>query len=267
MTVLIGPPDYRKTWEDVARPSWDAYGRRHGYDIVAIDGYLDASERGRGRSPNWQKLLIFEHPRVADYARVVWVDSDVLINPYQAPCIVSRCPPDRVGLVPTRAYGERLHLKLRMGRSIEDATADTYRRAGLSEDVKDWANTGVMALSPAHATVLRHVYDSFEETPHTAKEELPLSHVLFGRDLVAPLDPRFNWPWTYRIVEHYPFLLFDEFRTDSKVAALCVNAAWANAWFLHFTNDQPSTRHHMRLVVQGPRQRDAYTAIARAFAR
>ena len=262
-TILIGAPEYRQQWERVVKPSWKAYGERHGYDIVAIDGFIDDSERGRSRSPNWQKCLILEVEDLRGYETVVWLDSDILINFLKAPCVATACPPGKIGLVGVRAYPERIFTGkpgdsfTSTGEMVEQA----YDKAGL-EPVSEWANTGLLVLDPErHAGALRHVYDNYEESEFSAKEELPLSHYLFGNDLAHPLDVRFNWPWSYFIHDRYPFLLTDTYRNDAEIAGLCVNAAWHDVWFMHFTSDLPSTRHHATLVVQWSDLAGAFQAI------
>ncbi|GAB6053048.1 hypothetical protein JCM17960_18680 [Magnetospira thiophila] len=268
VTVIIGDEDYYSFWEQNVRPSWVDYAARYGYDILPLRDYLDPSPRGRQRTPNWQKLLILEHPEVAAYARVVWMDTDILVNHNLAPCVVSQVPEALVGLVPATSHELRLHIKRTLGRvnSLDQMVVETYRKAGLDETVPDWANTGVMVLTPSrHAAILRHVYDSYEENPHSAKEELPLSNYLYGHGLTAPLDKRFNWPWIYHILERYSFLLLDEFRFDTRLVTLCVNSAWADSWFMHFTNDRPLSRHHMRLVMRDKTLGQAYSAIKAAF--
>ncbi|CCQ75131.1 hypothetical protein [Magnetospira sp. QH-2] len=268
VTVIIGDDDYFKFWDENVRPSWQDYGARYGYDIIPIRDYLDPSPRGTERTPNWQKLLILEHPEVARYDRVVWLDTDILINHHLAPCVVSRVPADHVGLVSSRAHDLTVHIKRSVGRvtSLDDMVAETYRAAGLDESVSDWANTGVMVLTPArHAAVLRHVYDTYEENPNSAKEELPLSNHLYGAHPVTALDKRFNWPWIYHIFERYSFLLLDEFRGDIRLVTLCVNTAWADSWFMHFTNDRPLSRHHLRLVMRDKTIGQAYVAIKQAL--
>ncbi|MEO5337803.1 MAG: hypothetical protein H7841_13060 [Magnetospirillum sp. WYHS-4] len=258
VTLLIGEPAYREEWERQVEPTWRQYAARHGYDIVAIDRHIDDSPRGRERARNWQKCLILEHPDVQPYDDVVWLDADILINFLAAPCIVEANARRGVGLVSYGTLYDTPHIhaalverQARLGdpEATIPTIADIYRAAGLSP-APTLANTGVMVLyRPRHAAALRHVYDTYEENPRTAKEEFPLCHYLYGNGLAADLDRRFNWPWLYHVIERYPFLLNDAYRNDRRLVALCVNSAWANSWFLHFTGDQPATRHHAVLVM------------------
>src|SRR5215831_17825903 len=94
VTLAVGP-NYRERWERLCRKTWIAYCERHRYDLILLDTALDTSERARCRSPAWQKCLNLEPSVAADYDRVVWVDSDILINPV-APCIAQSAPVEKI---------------------------------------------------------------------------------------------------------------------------------------------------------------------------
>src|SRR5206468_4184434 len=89
---------HRALWGAHCRDNWEDYAAPHGYDVICIDRPLDRSDRARRRSPTWQKCLILGQPFAERYERIVWMDSDVLINP-AAPSIVDGVPLDRVGAV------------------------------------------------------------------------------------------------------------------------------------------------------------------------
>jgi hypothetical protein len=86
VTLIIGSK-YADPWARNVSMGWKAYCERHGYDLVAIQQPLDFSGRARRRSPSWQKCFILSQPWSSNYGRIVWVDSDVAINPL-APSIV-----------------------------------------------------------------------------------------------------------------------------------------------------------------------------------
>ncbi|MEO5337681.1 MAG: hypothetical protein H7841_12420 [Magnetospirillum sp. WYHS-4] len=260
-TILIGE-DFQALWKRRMAPSWQAYAARHGYDVVTVDDYIDKGPRGRERTPHWQKCLILEDERVRRYDDVVWLDADIMINHHTAPCIVSATEPGRIGLVSSREqdYGSpaiRDNLLARRTDLVPESRRpdlpkdcrERYLKAGLSGEVDDYANTGVLVLKPErHAALLRHVYDSYEENPFTAKEEACLSHAIFNSGLAQGLDSRFNTAWYHLMVEHYPFLMLEESRRNPLLVAMAVNAGWSNCWFMHFTADVD--RSYADLVVQ-----------------
>lgn len=245
-TVLIGER-YMQKWQRWFLPSWEAYAHTHGYAIVALTDYVDKTPRGSERSANWQKLLILESPELSRFDHVVWVDSDILINFHRAPCIVETHASDLIGLVSDRAQTwnnpERYDNVVRRGVPLggrPPTFAEQYGLAGLPSGVEDYSNTGVIVLRPHHREILRHVYDSYKENAGSAKEETPLSYHLYKNGLAKHLDSRFNRTWVSELVQHYPFLYYPSTRASAMGPALltlCVNTAWHNCWFLHFTGE------------------------------
>lgn len=280
VTIVIGDA-YTRLWEQVMAETWREYARRHGYEIIVINELIDGSDRARGRHINWQKCLILEHEKVKNFEDVVWIDADVKINFHTAPCIVGHNNSDLIGVVSSKksyydvpATGDNLmrrHLSLNSSINSCRGIPDLYAKAGLDAGVDDAANTGVMVLkTKRHADILRYVYDNFEENKYSMKEELPLSNHFFKNKLVNCLDKRFNWPWVYHLVEHYPFLLIADIRKDLCLVGECVNAAWSNSWFLHFTGDtidgEQSLREHAKIVVQSYTGFKSYASLWQIFA-
>jgi len=96
VTLAIGSA-YLDRFEQLCRRNWTAYTERHGFDLFVIQEPLDKSERARNRSPAWQKCLILGAPDIAGYERVVWVDSDIFLNP-AAPSILDGVPMESIGV-------------------------------------------------------------------------------------------------------------------------------------------------------------------------
>jgi hypothetical protein len=236
----------------------ELYARKHGYDLIAFDSHLDPSERGTSRPPHWQKLLILEQPAVRRYEHVVWVDADIMINHHHAPCIVTAAgAAEKIGIVPysvselgtPRRADNRYHRRGVDGRS--PSFAEWYRHFGIAlpgmPDVDDFTNTGVLVLRPPqHGPFLRWVYENCAEIPGAHQENGPLSYHIFRRGLASALDERFNVSWSGEIIEHYPFLLARRNFDNHTLVSLCVNAAWHNAYFLHFVGE--AARGSARLI-------------------
>ncbi|MEW5727188.1 MAG: hypothetical protein AB1918_05115 [Pseudomonadota bacterium] len=248
VTVVIGQPCVDE-WNRFFRPTWEEYARRHGYDIIAIPHYIDKSPRGTSRSPHWQKLRILEREDVRGYKNVVWLDSDILINYHLAPCIVTHHASERVGLVSERqtvhespVAGEIFLARHERFAGRFPSCREKYQMAALPPDVDDYSNTGVIVLRPdLHRGTLAEVYAGYEENAGSAKEESPLSYHLYKNDLVKPLDSRFNLIWYREMVTNYPVCLSSGLRMSDAgrtIISLCVNMAWHNSWFMHFTGDR-----------------------------
>jgi hypothetical protein len=274
VTLLIGEK-YQERWRTYYKDSWDKYAKIHGYDIIVVDDYLDQTERAKSRSPHWQKLLITEDERVKRYESVVWMDSDILINFHEAPCIVdSHANKHKIGVVSIKQTNSlperRKNREERFYRYINKhgeekrrgvgSIADIYKNAGLTDTIiDDYFNAGVMVLSPKdHAHILREVYDTYEENKKSAYENYPLCYHLFKNNHLDFIDRRFNTIWPHEVMEHYPFI--QAFHDNEEMARtkvpdyeevirLCVNTAWHNSFFLHLINDKGMEKH-MRLIDQ-----------------
>jgi hypothetical protein len=218
LTTLIIGDTYVDNWNRACRANWEAYCRRHGYDLVLFDQPLDTSPRARARSPAWQKCLIPAHARVDAYDAVVWVDSDIVINP-EAPPIHAGVPPERVGAVemfdsPTRPWFELAHRRLcelyaAGGMRSYASPAEWYEQRGFPDAPPEVVQTGVMVTSPRHhAALFTHAYMVHEDRGSAWYHyEMPaLSYEITKAGLFHVIDSRFNILWFYEMLLHYPFL-------------------------------------------------------------
>lgn len=265
VTLAVGA-HHRHLFETLCRENWSRYAARYGYDLIAFFDPLDQSARAGSRSPAWQKCLVLEQPEVRAYRQVVWIDSDILLNPETAPCVCTGVPEGRIGGVdaygiPTRAHFtgilERLYgvWRQRGVRFVDNLTPERfYSNRGLAP-LADVIHTGVMVASPAlHAGLFRRAYDQYEEmgSAEWNYEMGFLSWVLVQAGVVHWLDPRFNMLLGDEITAHYsfltrdvfaPFLLPEQRRTASErlnrhLMHLCIQQTFTNSWFLHFTGMQ-----------------------------
>jgi hypothetical protein len=244
VTLAIGRT-FRERWNNVCRANWQAYADRHGYDVICIEEPLDYSERARNRSPAWQKLLILRQDFVQSYERLVWVDSDILINP-GAPDISEGVPLDKIGAVdeyssPSPELYRQILRKLYNyweEHSIpfvrNERPADYYEKYGLPPVFDQVVQTGVLVLSPKHHTeILESVYFSYEETksPEWNYEMRPLSYELLSAGCVHWLDARFNIIWGSYKIHLYPFLMN---HPEHPRAKECLEDVLSRVYFLHF---------------------------------
>lgn len=247
VTITIGD-DFIELWRKRCRPNWELYARRHGYDIIVIDAPLDDSERAQMRSPSWQKCLILRPEITGRYERVVWIDSDIVINPEEAPCIASSAPPDMVGAVdafscPTRAlFSAAMRRYAEIQPGIGDLGADPrgyYLEFGLPDGFERVTQGGVLVLSHAHRETIERVYYGYEDKggPQWHFEMRPLSYELLKAGLVHWLDNRFNVSWPIYKSLHYPFLLSADAR-DLPLLKSCINITYLNSFFLHFPGNK-----------------------------
>jgi hypothetical protein len=259
VTLAVGH-EYAERWHRLCERNWRRYAERHGYDLICIEEPLDHSERARGRSPSWQKLLVLGQPFAEDYERIVWIDADILFG-YEAPSVADGVPPELVGAVdehdlPTPALRHALY---------PEGLAEYYAAVGLSASFEQIVQTGLMVLCPQHHRELfEHVYTSYEDPgPGLYYEMRPLSWELLRNDRVWWLDARFNRLWDIYRAHQYPFL-FDH--PGHPRAADAVEQALREAYCLHFAGINADMDHFLDTAARarvGSRRR-AIRAVERA---
>jgi hypothetical protein len=227
---------------------------------------IDASPHGTSRSPAWQKLLILSQDFAPKYERIIWVDSDIVINP-DAPLITEGVPPEKVGAVDEFAFpspedhprvirvvAEALRLP---PERVWPTPQSFYESWGLPSSFSQVVQTGVLVLSPRyHKDVYEHTYHCYEQREGTTYEMPPLSFELLSNDLVHWIDQRFNTIWAYVKALHYPWLFEDKYRwlravkgvrrlafkLDEARLRKPLTTTFLNNYFLHFAGSPREVR-------------------------
>lgn len=244
VTLAIGA-DYQDRFERHCRANWMAYAKRHGFDLIVITEPLDTSERARTRSPAWQKCLVLGTPQMAGYDRVVWVDSDICINP-TAPSILDGVPPERIGATDEHRFpspeARRAILEAIVSVAPERGEADKafwrawhdpgawHSYSSLPSGQAHIVQTGVLVMSPRqHRELLEHVYRTYEDRGGKlfSYEMRPLSHEIQARGLEHWIDPQFNALVWWLFLHQNPGTGVDDLRRF-------VQENYRRNYFLHF---------------------------------
>lgn len=255
VTLVLGEP-YRQRFAAHVAPTFRAYAKAHGLSLVVLDRLLDDSERGRSRSPAWQKCRLFDHPRLRACDQVLWLDADIVIAP-DAPSVFETVPPGVLGAVEQYSSPSpdeyaaaqartRRYLAAKGLAAPDDATPqDFYRHYGFEDGPDAVVQTGMLVLTPdVHGPAMLATYAE-ERRPDSRDmlfEMRPLSYHLLRSGPVHWLDPRFNALWATTLVNRYPFLMDPGFLTAyrerpdllARLKAACLQTALGEAYFLHF---------------------------------
>lgn len=249
VTLAIGKRFSRMVKRYCAK-NWQEYADKYDYDVIFIEDPLDLSERGLSRSPAWQKCLILSQDWSKKYDRIVWIDTDILLNP-NAPDVTDGVPVDKIGAVDEYFYPnkdmyftalDRMYKyweKLGYNPVINPTSKEYYKSFGLDCDIEHIVQTGVMVLSPKyHREIFEHVYYNYEEKGLNY-EMRPLSYEILKNNLVHWLDTRFNVLLPFNKALYYPFLLNEKktlpFYSRNKTKKLILESIFINSYFLHFT--------------------------------
>jgi len=272
-TLLIG--DYHtRLWKDYCEANWKQYADKHGYDLVCLEGALDTSERAQKRHPSWQKCLILSQDYAAKYERVVWIDSDIIINVAKAPDVAEGVPLEKIGVtdyweqpVP-HLYREclaRMYEFWGEGAVVNYDPPQYYKNYPFDQAFDRVAGNMVMVLSPQHhRKFLEHNYYAYEDRgPAWLAEMRPFSYELIKDGIDHWIDHRFNMNWWELRFLFYPFLLQQPLVSgyparirrklvqwmggDSfeDIKRACIHTTFLNGYFFHFGGD---TKEDMRLL-------------------
>ncbi len=222
-------------------------------------------------------------PTIKEFDRVIWIDTDIVINARLAPDITKDVPEEKIGIVELsddaqleaatenlnnlynivlREHFKQTHEFVKPNMKLRDY----YTEAGLSPAPEKFCNTGVFVFSPKyHNDFLSSVYLKYDKN-FDDFENTPLSFEIFSNDLNHALDPKFNTLWSDELSLKYPFLarndilddFYDRVKNDKPINeglyaqwySWCTNASFQSAYFLHFSGgrNNPLTKVPMRYV-------------------
>lgn len=255
--ITIGD-DCRRQWEETFAPSVRDYADRCGYEVHHLTGPIDHETT---RHPAWQKLLVAGLPEMADLDRIVYLDSDILISPI-APPIAETVPDGRIGAVTWQgSYGEndlmmeviRATWRWNNAKWVRELKpkcfADLLEAAGYPR-TEDHCNTGVFVCQPQHAPLLADLYANAAENERSSLEQSALTDFLCRshRQLLHPLDRRFNTIWDFEKIAYYHFL--DQLYPTSTIIMQCIASTLARCWALHFAGGGPQREWARNYVNQ-----------------
>lgn len=227
VTIAFGEP-YESWWREVARPTWEEYAARYGYEVIAFHESLDRSGRGSSRSPSWQKCLLAGLPELRGFDRIVCMDCDIAIHPDLAPDIAAVTPEEQIGGVSSLSPP-----------ALPPGTfPDTYYTDwGLPADLGEVVNCGMLVVSPRrHSWLLRKTYDEHEDRGGSEwhYEQRPLSYGIITNRLLHRLDRRFNRTLALDVEQCYPFLRHIPVEGNERVIRMCIQSIFCRNYFTHF---------------------------------
>lgn len=230
VTLAVGKR-YEIMFHRVAEPSWRKYCEKFSYDMIVITQPLDLSERARNRSPAWQKLLILSQNWSSQYEKIVWLDTDILINAEHSGDITIDIPDDKVcgveaysipahkihDIALTRCYEQ---WRKSGTKYLDSASPGLYyvNRGIAGSDLDTVLQTGVFTCTQKHKEIFEYIYHKYEDIHGSEwNYEMPaMSYELVKNNFVHWLPSEFNAVVPQYISAFYPFL-FKEMLLDGSV--------------------------------------------------
>jgi hypothetical protein len=227
-------------WKLVFRKSWLAYARRHGYDLMIVEDFIDRTAGADEAAIKFQKLLLPSLGELRKYDKLVYLDSDMLLTGH-APCVASEVSKGKVGMVSqvTIPFREWFHYiqPIRGGEPTVEAYYQTHlleeEERSMATGVDDVFNGGLMVCEPGHAEAFRELYEEKKHTLSRRKGHVdqPLvSCRLSELGLIEALDFRFNVIFSMWFALHYRFIRDD----DEQAMRSALECTLPLVYFLHF---------------------------------
>ena len=136
VTITLGKK-HQVLWKRICEKNWKKYCSKFNLDLVVINLPLDDSERGKSRSPSWQKCLILSHPKVKNYEQIAWLDSDILINTSIAPNIFENIGVEEIGGVEDWVYPTpEQYIKMK-----ENQNYDNFYRLADRKEIRNYKDS------------------------------------------------------------------------------------------------------------------------------
>ena len=214
VTIVIGPQDYKNTYNRLFRTSQENYAKKHGYDFKVVEDFLDDTYKEEIKSLYFQKSLVCNQPWSDQYDYIVYVDNDVYIN-IEAPAIHEAYDfQDKIGMVDEWNQpfpGTRSHIHKHWDLADKcpcdyyHNTLDVYYNSHII------FNSGVIVFQPKkHKTMMNEYYNQYMPMAGKAKfiwfEQASFGYFLLKREKVLEMSSKFNaiWNWTRSICELDP---------------------------------------------------------------
>lgn len=215
VTFAIG--DMKAAYEKMFIPSIKAYAAKWNFDFYCIDSLLEkstvTSKTDFGKLICMQKLLIAKQSWAQDYAYIIYIDADILINYEKAPNILEGIPYGKIAAIDERnIWGNTDNAKAFFSSCSPFPTADDYYKfLKFPKSFTKQFNAGLFVFQPAvHASFFQEVYDKYLPKILAGEDidgdQGPLNFEGNTRDLFHCLDDRFNRVWILTYTLFYSFL-------------------------------------------------------------
>lgn len=173
--VAIGEK-YLKEFQDRFGQSIKKYADKIGAELVVVDDWIGP----RGKHASWQKLLMFDHPKISKYEKAFFLDADIFATKHaKDPFLLVEGKP--WGIVKNNPYNFDYLNK------TEPALYDCCPKENRPNFV---VNTGSFVISKSYKPLLEKVFKDYPE--QGCRENGPLSYHLINDNKGVYLPTEFN---------------------------------------------------------------------------
>ena len=174
VVITIGEK-YKKEYQRNFFQSHQKFSQKNNLDIIIVSDYIEETSK----HPSWQKLLIFRHPEVKKYERILLIDADIYITK-QAENPLKEVPAGLYGATKNNAYN-----LASLGKS------DPTLYDGMDNPPEFVLNGGFLILEKnIHQNMMEEIFYKYPE--RICFEQGPLSYHLLKNYKGVVLSSKFN---------------------------------------------------------------------------
>lgn len=227
VTFALGEK-YIQKYNQLWKPSHEAYCQKHGYDLMVLTEFLDKPVDAALHIDANNRLLVCSQVWSDKYDFIIYLDADILINP-NAPAIHTAYNyQDKIGIVDEFSQPQTEDRVERINRRLgwEESPTAYYHLAGLDINTPHMLNAGVMVFQPKlHKDFLESMYYKYEPgytTHHRGPhyQQAIIGYELLSKNMYLIMSNKWNCIWA-----HYK-VYYDGLRT--------LQETYNETYFLHF---------------------------------
>lgn len=170
--------EYLNNFNRTFRPSVEQYAQKINTTTVIVDQIIKPSSS----QIYWQRFLMFSHPEVAKYKKVLMIDSDIYITKH-AKDIFDAIRESPWGATKNNAYD----LPKLAGTDLL-----CFESCPVENRPKFLLNGGVYVISQSYKKDLERLYEQYSIKEHRGYDMGPLSYFLLNEKRGIILPPEFN---------------------------------------------------------------------------
>lgn len=161
VAIAIGEK-YLEMYNELFRKSHENYAKKHEYDFKVVTDFLDKNNKHYS-TISFNKSLVFSQTWSKDYDFIIFIDSDILINPI-APALHNYINyGDKIGIV--NEYSQptpEIRLQIQAKQGWERFANEYYKLSGFDINTDAVLNTGVIVSQPKiHGNIFQNIYNKY----------------------------------------------------------------------------------------------------------
>ncbi len=176
MVVFAIGISYSRAYNKNYRPSHERFSKKYSIPLIVIEHEIASSKK----HPSWQKLMVFSHPKLAGFDKVLIVDADIFITRHA----------NNLLSVTSKALWAAVHNNAYHLPSYEKTDPELYINCPPENRPSFVLNCGMFVIDRSYKSTIESIFKDYPE--QNCYEQGPLSYCLINDERGMILEPEFN---------------------------------------------------------------------------